>query len=522
MPASLTISPPPLVFSRDPVWLQVQTGVAVSLPASAIFVFSSTGPSDGQTLRLQWAGRDLTFTAKTTPDATNAFEWPLFSGTLAAYAEAIAEKLRGCEAVTDYFDVQVVEALPDYSVALVQKVREPVTVTVTDTMTNVGTFGSTIPGPWAEDNLRLLLQVWQQGDVPENDVLLATFHAPYRTSDRAVDLDISSAFSELLPALPGNTSMNDVPPYAGNHYGQAGPAWMAYYVRYADKYGNPAQTRSMTKSTGKFALYGATAGDSQTPSNISVRHNYRGRDLQPYRKPVVCDQPDWVYVWTGEIEPDTVFWLSVFVRFDDGQTQTIAVTESDLLQPNTLYWFVSGFKQLGLDTVVIPSGATRIEEYDWRIYPADESDVPMFGPVRYRVENKNDYDWFLIFDNGVTGCETVNLRGPKQSRYETGGDVYEVERTPEWTVRDSDYRDYNKIGRKSWEASTGLYDRKDPYVEHLLQLPLSDAWLLDQASERYLRVRVEGRDLQFDNNADTQVSLTFTIRAAWRDPAYNM
>ena len=236
----------------------------------------------------------------------------------------------------------------------------------------------------------------------------------------------------------------------------------------------------------------------------------------------MCDQPDWVYLWTGEIPADSSFWISLLVRWDNGDEDTVTVTDPDTIQPNRLYWLVAGFKQLGLDTLTVPSGASRVVEYDWYVYSADEGGTPLFGPVQYRVEAKNDYDWFLIFDNGVTGCETVCMRGPRQAKYEASGDTFEVERTPEWTPEQGDYRDYNRIGRKSWEVSTGSYDRNDPYLEHLLHLPLTDAWLMDQLTQRYLRVRIEAREMVWDNNSDNLASLTFTIRAAWRDPAYNI
>jgi len=72
------------------------------------------------------------------------------------------------------------------------------------------------------------------------------------------------------------------------------------------------------------------------------------------------------------------------------------------------------------------------------------------------------------------------------------------------------------------EASTGLYDRSDPYLEHLLQLPLADTWLVDTFGSRFLPVRVESREMTFYSDDDTLASITFTIRALWQDSNYNV
>lgn len=525
MPATISIAPPPISFAHDPLWVQIQSGFSPVLPAFCSVVISGSGPSNGQTLRLQFAGRDLTFTARTTPGADNPFDWPLFTtGTLAQYADTIADRLRACEAITEYFDVQRATAAPDEGFLLVQKVLAPVIITVTETMSNVAAIGSVLDDIWDEKNLRMALQVWKAGATTNEDTLLAAFQAPYRTSDAAVDIDISAAFVELQAHLPPASSLVFTPSAGAGHYGEAPTAWAKFFLRYADKYGNPATARLMAKSANSYAIHGAVAGDGQVSSNISLRHNYRGRDLQPFRKPVVCDQPDWVFLWTGDIDPDTSFFLSVEVLFDDGTTQTVAVTESNTysIQPNRLYWIVSGFKQLGLDTITLPPGATAIVQYDWRMYPPDLGDNPMFGPIRYLVVPKNDHDWFLAYDNGVGGVETVALRGPRTARYEVSGETYERPRVPDWTPEVGDVFDLAKRGKKSWEVNTGCYDRHDPYLEHLLQVPLADAWLMDMDGQRYLRVRVEGREMVFDKTDDTLVSLTLTVRASWKDAAYNI
>lgn len=521
MPANITSSPPALHLANEPAWWQILSGVQSTAPGEIVITVGSAS-TDGDTFRIRNTGIYVTFWAKTTPDADNPFELPLYAAGAAAYADVIAEVFRSNEAFSAYFHITR-NSVGGEHIVLTQRVLTPIDFFISNNLTGCTHTKTDVPAVWAEANLSCVLQVWRVGDT--EDTLLALYHATYRHDDRATDIDVSAAFAELRAALPDPFTILYTPPNSG-FFGEAPEAWMPYYVRYADKFGNPATTRALQRSDVQYTIHGSLAGDSLWQANVPVRHTYRDRLFQPYQKPILCSQPDWVYVWTGEIEPDTPFYLSALVTFDDGTTADVTVTppNTTVLQPNRLYWFVSGYMQLGLDGVSIPSGATRIVAYTWRLYPADLANIPLLdATVRYRVEPENDYkNLILLFDNGVGGCETVALRGKTAVKYTVKAEEYARPRSHAWTQRDGDFGTFAAEGRKEWEASTGLYDRSDPYLEHLLQLPLADTWLVDTFGSRFLPVRVESREMTFYSDDDTLASITFTIRALWQDSNYNV
>ncbi len=522
MPANITSAPPSLHLAHEPVWWQVQSGVLNNAPGSITLTFTGAN-SNGNTLRIIFAGYDLMFTAKTTPDAFNAYEWPLFGAGLVAYTDLIAERLRATEAITEYFIVSRSSAGGE-KIVLTQRVVAPVSFAVWENMSGISAAFQDVISVFQEPNLSLAVQVWEEKP-GGNDKQLAVFQANYRADDRACDLDISAAFSELKAALPDPFSMNYAPPATSGFYGEAPEACAKYYLLFGDKYGTPARAQLFQRSDSLYAIHGSLSGDSQWQYTLPLRHVYRNRQFVPFRKPVVCEQPDWMYVWTDVIDPDTECFLSVLAIFDDNTEMNIAIQPpgSAVLQPNTLYWFATGFEQLGLQNTVMPPGATRIVAYDVRLYPPDLAGEPLLGAqVQYRVEARTDYEFFLLFDNGVGGCETVSLRGKRSDRYTAKAEEYNTARGPLWEPTDGDMGVYAQEGRKEWEASTGLYDRDDAYLEHLLQLPLGQCWLIDTFASRFLPVRVEGREMTYRSDDDTLASISFTIRALWTDRNYNV
>jgi hypothetical protein len=101
------------------------------------------------------------------------------------------------------------------------------------------------------------------------------------------------------------------------------------------------------------------------------------------------------------------------------------------------------------------------------------------------------------------------------------GETYETVRWPGSTdAREAGQPTKRRLATSSvprWEANTGLYD-SDFYLQHLRQLPLSDAWLCDIENKRFLRVIVEPKSLDGITQSDRDLhQLSFTIRAAWTD-----
>lgn len=516
MPAEINSAPPAVHLANQPVWWQVGSGVNRAATGKITLVVTGNCAND-DTLRIRSQAIHCTFTAKAAPDPDNPFEWPVSGPSVILYTDSIEDILRKNSQITRHFNV--IRSATN-TVVLEKKVAEPFWVFISHSLSGITATGTPVTSVWAQENLSCVLEVWQPAAIP---VQMAVFQATYRPQDAAVDIDISSAFADLRPSLPATSSITYSPAGVGAFFGEAPECWTRYYILFADSYGNPAIPRTLQETQPAIAIRGSLAGDSLWQQTLPLRHTYRDRFFTPFRKPVVCDQPDWVYVFTGEIDPDTPFFISALVTFDDGSEMSVAATDFDTLQPNTMYWFVSGFSQLGLESLTIPPGATRIVEYTWRLFPADIAGEPQLGAqVLYSVEPRTDQNFFLLFDNGVGGCESVNLRGKIAEKYTAKTEEYARPRTPAWTPKQGDFGIFSAEGRKEWEVNTGLYDRTDPYLEHLLQLSLAQCWLIDTFGQRFLAVRVESREMVFSASDDNLASISFTVRALWRDSDYNV
>jgi len=109
MSAILETAPPARAYTRGPIWLTIETDAAIAARATVAITISSTGPTAGQTFRIQWGGNDLTFTV-TDPLTASSLLWPLHDGSesLTTYADRVAERLAGnvkywrIEAETDH------------------------------------------------------------------------------------------------------------------------------------------------------------------------------------------------------------------------------------------------------------------------------------------------------------------------------------------------------------------------------------------------------------------------------------
>jgi len=525
MAASLIVPPPALAYSNDPLWVLLNTSSISLTFASVTLAITNSGPTAGQTLTLAWAGNSLTFTVAASPD-TSGLQIPTKGAeTLSAYADRIVEALRQNETLHGDFAIQ--KDTPSGGaerVKLTRRVLEILTITVTETLADVTATVVNVTTAPIPANLRALVEVW--ADAGGNaDTRLLALHAPYNPlALYASELDIHAAFAGLTPTLPSEASIPpaSLPPTA-IYKDVAGTAFQKYYVRFADKKGSPAVAEALVKSPASYlALLGSRSPEAASADVTRLAHNYRLRSGGEMVKPVAHDQPDWVYYMPFEVEASA--HISCKLYWSDGSETTHVPSFSGstfALDADKLYWFVSGFRQLRLHLVTPPTADAYIVAYDWRLGPADEDGV-WKATVRYAVDYLPHFGLFLLYENGVGGCETAWLRGKAQQGYDIEGETALRPRGRFWDVAEGELMPYDQSARATWELSSGWHDAD--YIEHLRQLPLAThVWLVDMTNRRFLRVVVEPKKLDAVREDDRDLhELQFTVRAAWQDTASNL
>ncbi len=530
MAATIHTAPPTLNYALDPIYTLIQSDLVANFPPKIDILISGSGPTVGDTFVIAWKGITINFTI-VNADNENATGFRDMNGgeSLNAYADAWAEYMRQNEQITsDWIVTRETDSGANRVVRLTYKTIERADVTADDTdLTNITLTPFDISGPTQVDNLRALVEVWEDTGDPGADRQLLKQHAPFDITTALARIDLSAAFADLEPCLPFPASIN--PSTLTNLYYEACERnWRKFYFRYAHKGGTPTQSDAMLKSDSSyFAILGSKASDSLTPNTFyRVLHNYRRRDGLVFRKPISCEQPDWIY-WFSDNDGETVR-ASILVYWSDGTTSTyqpFATTIAPTL--NICLKFGSGYRQNKLHLLSPPTGTAAdatIVGYDWRL---EQVDAPgsYWLTVRYEVYPlPTQFGIYLLMANGLGGCESVWLRGKVERSYSADREIFRRSRWPDGRtdahVQRGDFSTFNQLGQGTIKCNTGWY--ADPYyLQHLQQIPLSDAWIIDLDNRRFIRVIAETKELITSRDDDTLFSMEITLRQATTDKAWN-
>lgn len=529
MPTTIDTSPNTLNYSLDPIYVVIESDLIASVPSYIEILISSGGPTVGNTMTINWLGKTVVLTVVGTNNENPNFIRDINTGeSLDDYADAIAEFLRQNEKIND--DWWILREPNQGSARVIRlnfKSIQTVGLSVTENWANTTVSALDISGPAQVDNLRALVEVYEDTGNPEADPPLLKLHAPFDLSTALSRIDISAAFSDLEPDLPAPSNINPTSP-TSLYYDTCERNLIRFYFRYAHKGGTPPQSIAMLKSPASyFAVLGSKASDSLTPTTFyRVLHNYRRRDGVTFRKPISCEQPDWVY-WLSDNAGETVR-VSILLYWSDGTTSTYQPYNTTITPTlNACFKIACGFRQMKLH-LVTPTGVTAADAYivgyDWRL---EQVDAPgsYWVTVRYDVHPlPNEFGLYLLMSNGLGGCESVQLKGKVERAYTADRDVFRRSRWPDGRtdpfVQRGDFAAFNQQGGAVLTCNTGWY--ADPfYLEHLQQLPLSDAWIIDLSNRRFVRVIVESKELTTRRDDETLHSMAVTIRQATIDKAFN-
>jgi len=517
MAASLHTEPASPAYQRDSNFVVLESDQISLAPATVDLDITSTGPSAGQTLELSWSGIEIVFTvaASMSPDAlsipTKGAE------TLEEYAAIVTEALRQNDTLTTDFRVLNMGLVGGAQrIRLQARIAEALDVTVTEDLANVAVTVTDGESPTPEENLSAYLQVHRVGATDNDDTLVAALHAPYELASAHAVFDLKDLF-DLAPALPTGNSI-DPTVFTSWPRAEAVSAYANYYLRYAEKSGVPATATALLKSPDYYVLHGGHPGDLLPGGSLGLvrlQHAYFRADGQPFVKPIVLDQPDWVYVYP--IVQCTGCYVELQVTWDNGDTTTHTAPGSTFtLDGKKLYWLCSGPLQHNIHGLTPPSGASDPVYYNWRLMGNAGLGVGLLMQVRYRIYCAcHPHNLFLMMDNGVAGMESVLFRGRSRFGYTAERETARRLRWIGHTVALGDLFSINAEGQQTYELVTGWHDLY--YIQHLRQLLLADLWLIDTINKRFLRVVCDTKALETHEDDQQLHSLTITVRAAWLD-----
>lgn len=490
--ATLLTAPPLIAFNLNPISIRL---VADGQPDNtAYFQLTVTAaPSVGETFRIQWGGNDYTLTivAAEDPDA-NLIAQP--SGSASAVADALAEAFRRHEAI--HADFRVVRtSTGGEKILLDYRVLKPLVITLDEQWSGVTVLKSDSDG----FSLNGIAQIYSSSDAE----LMASKQAPF-LSDGTCSFDISDAFADLEPSIPLENTINPSTLPSSLSYAAATDSVKKYYMRVAEKTGSLAT--DLLKTDEYLAILGGKGLYSDYQDTGRIRHNYPAT----VKKPVTCEQPDYVYILptgTGGIN----VWVVCKIYWNSGAVTTYAPfgTTTVPMEDDMIYWFPSGYMQMKLNTLTPPVTDDYILAYDWMLYPLDDGLNP-FAVVQYAIDYMSGWDLYLLYENGVGGMETVALRGK--------GTFSEQIRADNYKSASGLYSLYGQSAQGNIAKGTGW--KPEWYNKHIRQILLGKCWIADTVLRRFLPVIVEPAETEWGKDDETLFGFEVKIRMAWEDPNF--
>lgn len=511
---TVTTPPPARALSGSAIYVKGSTDLLTGTPATFDITISA-GPSTAQTLELSWSGASVILTADT--------EWPLQGGgeSLADYTLRVADALRSVYQLSSTFDVLLIDAGAG-TIQIRVKVTEVLDLGQTNGLSGVTVAETDGTVASAESSLGAYVEAWlETGDFNTARRLIA-LHSPY---DQAGEtwLNIAPAFAFLKPHLPPETTIAPAI-IASLIHGEATDCIAQYRLRYADKYGTPAVAELLQVTSSVYtAILGAKSKDSLHDPAAALRHAYRRRDKKLFRKPVTPEQPDWMYWVAPTSAVATGVYAFVTITWSSGaQTTYLPFGETPIeVEAGKMYFFGCGYMQLKLGTAPPPSGADDAVIVAYQFALTTGTFMIGVHSVDYEVHYR-PWSHYLMFENGVGGCESVWMGGVAEETYSVASEEYALADYPAKPVREGDFATFGAEGRGLVELRSGWFEEAY-YPEHLRQLMLAQrVWWIDLTNKRFVPVTVEAGEMDVKKDDETLFAFSVKVRNAWSDRAANV
>jgi len=522
MGATLNSIPLTISLSKDDNFVQMETdNISIYYPYFR-FNFNNNGAVAGDVMIVSWNDTtvEMTCVAGIPNNSGNQFVELTGGLDIYEYSLIVAEYFRKNELI---FENWTVTALSSGGGGILLKYKEQVVMTPSGSTTISGVTTLATPGtnPLEEENLEGVCKVIEIDPDSDEENNIISLAAPYDVPTREVSFNLKN-LATVKPHLPTGTSMEATVQYVHHHeYAHAHEAYRKMYVRYADRYGTPAIAESLKKSAYFYMINGGSPATSlhefQMSSGHRVCHSHIWEGSQFY-KPVGTGQPDWVYFMP--VSTLLNVQISAYILYEDGTDEIYDVPTTSLIDLDAykLYYFASGYLQMAIDQAPGVVAGKTVLSYQFRLNSSDHETV--YCTIGYDVDYEcPDWTQYLLFDNGLGGCESVWIHGKKESLYNVGRELFQSVRTSSFNINEGEVSYFAETGTQGMEVSTGWHTRN--YIEHLRQLFIGETWLIDTLNSRFVKILIETSQIKPSIDDEDLFSIQFTYRIAANDAAYH-
>lgn len=268
-----------------------------------------------------------------------------------------------------------------------------------------------------------------------------------------------------------------------------------------DMYGEPATKPESLSTSGPFVFihghtpywYGVGAG-----TGTFMLHSYYDAMGVSAIKEIRKSQPEYVYLYS---HAGATVSIAVEIIYTDG-TNTTATGGNVTCDAKKVSWVNVGWDAMNCDAIVNP--AKTVNSY---IVKFDNV------PIIYALDDHDtDYDQYILYDNGLGGCEVLRCSGRHSIGVEVNKTMVNKSRTRGSSFKDGYLHAHNVSGGESWVMQTGYQNQE--YMRHIGQLFLAErVWYIDMFRETFHSVTVKetsAKLVDFENDLyNVQFTMTF-------------
>lgn len=348
-------------------------------------------------------------------------------------------------------------------------------------------------GEASEPNLSCYVQVY-------NALLskfIAELNAPYSLFNGKTDFDLSG-FDLVEPEAPDDALIGATGTTVC--YKAAG----IYRLRYNDMFGTPAGLPETLLDSANFAIiYGHTPywyGIGDTAKD-TLLHSYFTPDGHYAIKEIRKGQDEYVYIhsFSGAA---LLFYFEII--YTDGSSTTTP-NQSWTVAKDYVNCMNIGWNVMNMDTV---ADATKtVQSYVLHITIGGEDKIIIYA----LDDHDTEYDEYLLYDNGIGGCEVLRCSGRHTINVESQKEYLTRSRSRGTNFRDGFSAAHNVSGAEVWELNTGY--QSDHYMRHIAQLFLAEkVWYIDRLRGKFINVTVRDTGKLLIDKDSGLHSMTFNMR----------
>ncbi len=412
MPVTLAQKPPSIAFSKNPLWLTLQSDdYQPAQPVAAVnYILFTNAVAANDQEGLYWNGGGVLMTAANAPDNSGT-QYPPGDGSF-AYVQSLVSYFQGNYLIDANFIVTADNS--GDSPRLLFTARNP----EADLNFNVNNnIGNLTPGTdnAALPNFAHHLEVWIDNTAGGFDKAYDANVPLDQPLTGATTIDISGVLDSWL-TQPGQLDM----PELQKPYSQYTATLRAWYIKYAQIYGSvPAVQKVTTSATSFIALGGLSMQNALLRDIVDELcptgdpGNNRFMRQGSINKLITKEQPEWL-TFINLTDTAIRLIMQVFVYNTDGSTLTFTTSASQAL-PYQKYQFQTGYMQLDIDSN-LNQGQTALY---YTVQAKTVGGASLSQPYGYVIDTLyREFPRYFVYLNSYGAFQTIATVGKGQDEYD--------------------------------------------------------------------------------------------------------